>query len=74
MSLTLQRAEVDKLTIPERLELIGILWDSIAEADPQAAIPEWHQVELRRRRAEAEANPDDSIPWEEVRDRLTRSL
>jgi len=74
MSLTLDRAEIEKLSIPERLELIGLLWDSITEADPRAAIPEWHLVELRRRRAEAEANPEGSIPWEEVRARLTGSV
>jgi putative addiction module component (TIGR02574 family) len=73
MSLTLEPAQIEELSIPERLELIGILWDSITDANPQAAIPEWHLVELRRRRAEAEANPEASIPWEEVRARLTRS-
>jgi hypothetical protein len=33
-------------------------------------IPDWHREELARRRAAAEADPERSLPWEEVRQRL----
>ena len=63
---------IEQLTIPERLELIGQLWDSIIEADPNVPVPDWHLRELEKRRAAAEANPEAGIPWELVKARLTR--
>ena len=58
------------LTIEQRLELIGELWDSIPDSLNELPIPEWHREELERRLAAADANPDATIPWEEVKRRL----
>jgi putative addiction module component (TIGR02574 family) len=70
MSQSLQQFGIDRLSIPERLELIGQIWDSIAEADEELPLPDWHRLELERRRADAEADPGAGIPWEIVKDRL----
>lgn len=48
MGLTVERAEIDKLTVEERLELIGRIWDSLSDTEPKA--PDWHLAELKRRR------------------------
>ncbi len=64
--------EIERLSIPERIELIGLIWDSIVEADPNLTMPEWHRRELERRRAAAEADPQAGIPWEDLQARLTR--
>ena len=58
------------LTVEQRLELIGELWDSIPDSLNELPIPEWHREELDRRLAAADANPDATIPWEEVKRRL----
>ena len=58
------------LTVEQRLELIGELWDSIPDSLNELPIPEWHREELGRRLAAADANPDATIPWEEVKRRL----
>ena len=73
MSPTLQQIGIERMSIPERIQLIGEIWDSIIEAHGSAPMPEWHLRELERRRAAAEANPQAGIPWEEVKARLTRS-
>jgi putative addiction module component (TIGR02574 family) len=61
--------DFNQLTVPQRLDLIEKLWDSIdtLEALP---VPEWHREELDRRLAEADAAPDANIPWEQVRSEL----
>jgi putative addiction module component (TIGR02574 family) len=59
-----------KLTISERLDLISALWDSIPDSDKAFPVPDWHRRELERRLAEADANPDAAIPWEDVKKRL----
>jgi putative addiction module component (TIGR02574 family) len=61
-----------RLSVSERLRLVEDLWDSIAQDAPDEALPVTPELaaELDRRLAEHEANPDDVVPWEEVRARL----
>ncbi|MDX6288539.1 MAG: hypothetical protein QOH42_338 [Blastocatellia bacterium] len=58
------------LTVEQRLELIGELWDSIPDSLDELPLPEWHREELERRLAAADADPSDAIPWEQVKRRL----
>ena len=58
------------LTVEQRLELIGELWDSIPDSLDELPVPEWHREELERRLAAADADLDAAIPWEEVKRRL----
>ena len=59
-----------RLSVDERLRLIGEIWDSIAdEADRDPAVlpltPEL-KAELDRRLAEHERDPGSAIPWDEA--------
>lgn len=58
------------MSVPERLELIGEIWDSIPESPEALDLPESHRDELERRLAAADAHPEAGIPWEEARARL----
>lgn len=71
MSVSLQQLGIDHLSSAERLELISLLWDSLAESATSSPIPDWHLQELERRRAAADADPAADVPWEEVKARLT---
>jgi putative addiction module component (TIGR02574 family) len=62
--------DVDALTLPQRLELITRLWDSIPEDMRGLEVPDWHREEVERRLAAADASPESAIPWKEVRRRL----
>ena len=64
--------DITKLTIPERLDLISALWNSIPDSDKALPMPDWHRQELERRLAEADVNPDAAIPWEDVKKRLNK--
>lgn len=59
--------ELKALSVPERLQLVEDLWDSIA-AD-QAALPDHPQVveEVRLRRARFEANPSSGLSWNRMK-------
>lgn len=70
MSQTLRRLGIDRSSIPERLEPIGAIWDSLAVSGEELPLPEWHRAEIERRRAAAEAGPGAGIPWEVVKARL----
>ena len=56
-----------KLSIPERLQLVEDIWDSIAEETEAMPVPPEVLDEAERRLAEHRADPDSAIPWEEVR-------
>lgn len=61
-----------RLSVSERLQLVGNLWGSIAKGSPDEAVPVNPELaaELDLRLAEHEANPGAAIPWEQVRARL----
>src|SRR5438309_4248932 len=64
-----------RLTVEQRLALIGEIWDSIVDEGPDAVqLSAEHRAELDRRLADAEADPDDVVPWEEVLRKLARRL
>jgi len=62
------------LTVEQRLELIGELWDSIPDSLDELPVPEWHREELECRLAAADADPDAAIPWEQVKRRLRQDF
>jgi putative addiction module component (TIGR02574 family) len=57
------------LGVPQKLELIGALWQSI-ENGQQIPVSDALVSELDRRKAAAEANPESLVPWEQVKQRL----
>jgi putative addiction module component (TIGR02574 family) len=58
------------LSVEQRLELIGELWDSIPDSVEELPVPDWHRQELERRLTAADADPDAAIPWDQVQNRL----
>ena len=62
----------DGMSVPQRLELIGEIWDSIPDDADAWEVPDWHREELDLRLAEADANPSAAIPWEEAKARLRK--
>jgi putative addiction module component (TIGR02574 family) len=66
MSILLEKAR--ELSIPERIKLVEDIWDSIA-AEPKAIELTLEQkAELDRRIEYHNSNPNDTVPWEKVRD------
>ncbi len=71
MDLTLEQFGIDRLSPSQRLELIGLIWDSLP-GDSRVTRPDWHLRELERRIADADANPGAAESWETVLARLSR--
>ena len=60
--------EMEKLPAPERLELIGALWDSLSEEE--VPLTKAQVAELDRRLNDMDMNPGDEMTWEEARQRI----
>ena len=56
-----------KLSVQNQLELVEALWDNIAKCNAVPPPTDAQKAELDRRLADHEANPDDVVPWSEVR-------
>ena len=70
MTSTALRKELLKLSTAEKLELVEELRDSIPEEDEALTLTAGQRADLDRRIAEADANPDGGVSWEEVRGRV----
>ena len=64
----LQSLGIDKLSIDEKIVLVGAILDSIAAEPHPSFLTDEQRRELQQRLAEAEQNPHDVVAWEEVRD------
>ena len=61
-----------KLSVPERIQLVEDIWDSIAAAPGPLELTKAQEEELDRRLKELDANPELAVPWEEVIAKLRR--
>ncbi len=59
--------DVLEMSIAERIQLVEDIWDSIAALPEALTLTEAQRQELDRRLNDHLANPNDVIPWEEVK-------
>lgn len=64
--------EVDSWPVEQRLRLVEALWDSIVDAGELPELTDAQRVELDRRMAELDANPQDVVSWEAVQQFMRR--
>ncbi len=62
-----QSLGIDRLTRDQRIALVQEIWATIAAEPYQPLLTDAQRQELERRVAEDDANPDDVIPWEQVK-------
>jgi putative addiction module component (TIGR02574 family) len=67
MSERMKALGIDRMSLEERLALMHEIIDSIAEEQEGATLTDEQRAELERRIAASKANPDNVIPWEEIK-------
>lgn len=67
---TLAKADVLSLSVPERIQLVEDIWDTIAEVPEEVRLTDEQKVELDRRLDAYHQNPDEGSPWGMVRERI----
>jgi putative addiction module component (TIGR02574 family) len=72
--LTVPPPGFDDLPVEAQIDYVQALWDRIAATPDRVPVPDWHKAILDERLADLEANPDDAVPWEQVRDELRAKL
>ena len=70
----MKKLGIDQLDVEARLSLIEEIWESIDDAEAASiSLSDAQEAELKRRLADADADPDDVISWEEVEKSLPPS-
>jgi putative addiction module component (TIGR02574 family) len=67
MTASVKSLGIDRLPIDERLTLVEEIWDSIAADSGAIPLTDAQRLELEKRIAEDDAQPDDVTPWEQVK-------
>ena len=65
--------EAKKLSIAERIDLVGEIWDSIAEDNGCFELSEAQKEEIDRRLESFRANPSQGRTWEEIKSEFLNS-
>lgn len=68
---TLTAFGLEKLSVPERLQLVDELWESIAADESRLPLTEAQQLDLQRRLEAIDADPSRGSTWEAVKTRLS---
>jgi putative addiction module component (TIGR02574 family) len=68
----LARKDILSLSITERIELIGDIWDSVAEVPEVISLTDAQKAELDRRLDAYRENPTAGSPWSVVRERIAQ--
>ena len=66
----LNQADIEKMTIPQRMEAIDRLWTSIIDSGGDVPSPAWHEEVLNERMARFKSGKAKLYTLEEVRKKL----
>jgi putative addiction module component (TIGR02574 family) len=67
MAPTLQTLGIDQMSVEDRIALATAIWDSIVAEPHPPLLTEPQRRELERRLADHAANPENVVPWEQVK-------
>jgi len=65
-------SQILRLDIPDRIELVEEIWDSIADHPESLPITDSQREELDRRLSRHRQNPRSGSPWHSVRERIAK--
>lgn len=70
MSITLDRAAIEKLSVEERYKLLDLIWETLVDQSADLQLSDASYEELLRRLEHARANPDDGMSLDEFKAKL----
>ncbi|HEY8504052.1 MAG TPA: addiction module protein [Gemmataceae bacterium] len=74
MSVTVKSLGIDRLSREERIALVQEIWATIASEQGPPLLTDSQRQELERRVTEDDANPDDVVPWDQVKEQALSRL
>ncbi len=72
MDITATLNEIVTLKVEDRIRLVQAIWDSIAAEEAYPELTDEEKQELDDRIVESDANPDNVMTWQEVRNSIRK--
>jgi putative addiction module component (TIGR02574 family) len=70
MSVADIEAELDRMTVREKLRIMEAVWVDLARREKDIPSPEWHSAELAARKARVKAGKERFVDWETTKKEL----
>lgn len=67
---TLAKEFIQDLSVPERIQLVEDIWDTIVDVPDEIGLTDAQKAELDIRLKAYQKNPDEGSSWEVVKDRI----
>lgn len=67
---TMKELGIDQLPVSDRLALMHEIWDSIAATPEDVPLAQEQRQVLDRRLAELDADPDNVLTWEQIKEHV----
>jgi putative addiction module component (TIGR02574 family) len=67
MSTIMKSLGIDRMPRDKRLALVQEIWETIAAEQTPPLLDASRRLELERRMADDDSNPDDVVAWEEIK-------
>ena len=68
-----QLTDILQMSVAERIQLAEDIWDSIAAVPEALPLTDAERQELDRRLELYAQNPEEGIPWDELKEKVRRS-
>jgi putative addiction module component (TIGR02574 family) len=68
-----QLTDILQMSVAERIQLAEDIWDSIAAVPEALPLTDAERQELNRRLELHARNPDEGIPWDELKEKVRKS-
>jgi putative addiction module component (TIGR02574 family) len=69
-----QLADILQMSVAERIQLAEDIWDSIAAVPEALPLTDTERTELNRRLELYARNPDEGIPWDDLKEKVRKSV
>ena len=66
----IETAEIDRMSVVERLKAMELLWNSISQRPGEVVSPDWHEEILRKRLTKVEAGEGEFLTIAQLKKRL----
>ncbi len=73
MDITATLNEINTLKVEDRILLVQAIWDSIAAEQAYPELTDEQKQELENRIADSDANSDNVMTWQEVRESIRKT-
>jgi len=67
---TMTLNEISQLSVAERIQLAQDIWDTVWSRPENLKLTEAQSQELERRLQSYRREPESSVPWDEVKERI----